>query len=158
MNNAVTWNTLFTPFHLQWGFKAHFKCNYSNLFIESIICIIKSQQSTDMLEKRATVTFRQVGQKLSYCALLLSQDRFYHEATQMKQSHSHCCIILWNIQGKCKKCQNHPDQGPLFCCFLAFRNQQSIIKWCHFLLIVWFWQWNKINKSKHLCQSIFNSS
>lgn len=34
MNNAVTRNTLFTPFHLQGGFKAYFRCNYSNLFIE----------------------------------------------------------------------------------------------------------------------------
>lgn len=78
MNNAVTRNTLFTPFHLQGGFKAYFRCNYSNLFIESTIYIIKSQQSTNMLEEGLQSALDMRGKNSfyapSYCAPLLPQE------------------------------------------------------------------------------------
>lgn len=81
MNNAVTRNTLFTPFHLQGGFKAYFRCNYSNLFIESSICIIKSQQSTDMLEERLQSALDMWGKNSSYaqayCAPLMPQEGYF---------------------------------------------------------------------------------
>lgn len=53
------------PFIFRGRFKAHFRCNYSNLFMVRRICIIKRQRSRDIPARQAAASFRQVGQKIA---------------------------------------------------------------------------------------------